>query len=513
MGKMCRHLLEKEHCKIFDEHNAAIENLDSTSIPYALRIYEDENPFASAMIVQDASVVRNPFADNVDPAVELLTTLEEVWEKGISLVVCTNRGVIEKAYRDRYLDRSYNTKIWFKILREFVQNGDITSLGDLRDNCAFDCRKPVFDESRVSYSFLDNHSLLVGSNIFDNLVKKATNDSYWMECCKCEQAALCPFKLNRDWLINDEARTMFLNVLCRAEILSGQIIVLREALAFISLLLAGCPRDYGNIHPCKWVQQKVEANDIFALSMRRLYMSLYSSYTRYGLEINSSLYKRQVDGITTLRSLIEDNDCIEAKIIDQVLTGASPSTDVGVERLVGVNGILKEIDPWRECLPPQFIDEWDGDLRVISSYENTLYSELEKRCTNLWSYLEELIEYTPSHETSLCHWSLRRWSSNFLIHFGSLMEGMTSWANELDEFITILETLVKDPSSRSPEERRRIGELDRQLELLLAAKSGDHATYDVIPLSESVLLSGRWVADNLRPRIDTRKVPASFQFL
>ena len=504
IGKLCRHLKRDIGCRVLDEHDVSIERLESTSIPYVLRIFERESRFASALIVQDASVVRKPFAADVDPATELTTTLEEAWEKGVSLVVCTNRGVIEKAYRENYLNPVFSTKPWFRVLRQLIENGEVTLHGDLGDNWTFDGDRSVFRKAKVTYSYLDNRSLLLGSGIFEALVQKAVAHSYWSSCRSCEVLALCPFKANRDWLANEEARAKFLHLLCRGEVLSGQIIVFREALAFLSLLLSGCPRDYANAHPCEWVSSRAESNDIFALAMRRIYMSVFSPFSAHGLERDDFHRNRQLGALSLLRTfLVDDNQ--SAAILDPVLRSHPPSTDVGVERLIGLDGIFPEIDPWRECLPPDFLDNWDGDLSTIAASEHPLFTEIEKQCSRTWASLEELSEVAASHETSLCHWALRRWSSNFLIHFGGLLHGRTSWAKELDEFISIIETLMKDQVHRSTEEKRRLRELDRQLEKLLAARAWDQVEHDTVPLSDSVTLSGRWVADKLRPSIDISK--------
>lgn len=509
MGKLCRHLVKDRSCRIMDEHDVPIEELEPTAVPYALRIYEDGNPFASAMVVQDASVVRNPFAPDVDPASELVATLEEAWGKGISLVVCTNRGVLEKAYRERYLDRDFNTKSWFKIMREFVEKGDTTLDGDLGGDWAFDSRRHVFEKAKVTFSYLDNRSLLLGSDIFDLLVQKATNESNWAICSGCEQASLCPFKANHDWLANADTRAKFLHVLLRAEVLSGQIIVFREALAFLSLVLAGCPGDYGNKHPCQWVREKARANDIFALAMRRIYMSVFASFSSYGLEVDPKFREQQLEALSLLNTLARDSNHDASEHLEHVMTASPPSTDVGVRRLTGSQGFLAEIDPWCECLPQDFLDEWDGNLAVMAAREHPLFTEIEKRCTQTWSQLEELIESTFSHEAPRCYWALRRWSSYFLVHFGGLLEGRTCWGKELDEFIKVLETIVKDPAHRTTEEKRRVRELDRQLEALLAAGVNEHSGQDAVPLSEAVTLSGRWVADNLRPRIDASRKSGS----
>lgn len=521
IGKLCRFLKKNHSCHILDENNISIEGLDETAVPYALSIYEDGNSYTTAMIIQDASVVRNPFAPDVDPASELIETVKEAWEKGVSLVVCTNRGVLEKAYREHYLDPEFNNNPWFKIIKGFVEDVDVTIEDTLGKHWDFDNPKKTFSSVIASHSFLDNRSLLMRGNdfhVFDLLVQKATHSSQWNICSNCEQISLCPFKANRDWLADEDARAKFLNILRRAEVLSGQIIVFREALAFLSFLLAGCPRDYGSIHPCHWVREKIQVNDIFALAMRRIYVGVFSSFSPYGLEGEKRLQKQQQEALKRLNELAKENGLEENKYLDHVVNGSPPTIDVGVKRLTGPQGLLAEIDPWRECLAQEFFDKWDGDFSVMSQYEHPFFTELEKRCIITWSQLEELIESIPSHEASRCYWALRRWSSTFLMHFGGLIEGLTSWNKELDEYIMVLETIVKDMNQRTTEEKLRIRDLNNELGKLLSTGENEQLGQDTIPLSETVTLSGYWVAENLRPQIDDSKklgknlsIPVKFQ--
>ena len=289
--------------------------------------------------------------------------------------------------------------------------------------------------------------------------------------------------------------------------LSGQVIVLREALALLSLILAGCPRDYGDKHPCQWVFEKARSDDVFALAMRRIYMSMFASFSTYGLEVETKLLVQQQESLRLLSELAEEANHETGSTLNHVINeNQPPSTDVGVGRLTGSKGILAEIDPWHESLPQTFIEEWDTDYSVIAKCDHPLFTEIEKRCTLSWMKLEELIEFTSLHESSRCYWALRRWSSNFHIHFGGLLEGRTYWGKELDEFIKVLEIVYKDPNSRTVEEKRRVNELDRQLEeLLVTSESNNPDNVDVVRLSDNVTLSGRWVSENLRPRIDTGK--------
>ena len=265
MGKLCRKLISNSECKVLDENNVPISELGDSDVPYVVFVYGKGDNYSSLRIVQDASVVRDPFSPNVDPALDLIDTLQESWNKGTSLVICTNRGVLEKAIWDKHTDVSVNSKKWFKILRDIDRVSNTSMHGHLDSRYPFDHKKTVFKEAIVSYSYLENYSLLIGRNTFDSLFESATDPTHW-NCCKtCTAINLCPFKANCDWLTQRDLRTAVLQLLKRAEVLSGQVIVFREALALISLFLAGCPDDYRShgIHPCEWVKTKVENKDFF----------------------------------------------------------------------------------------------------------------------------------------------------------------------------------------------------------------------------------------------------------
>ena len=80
MGKLCRRFISSYECQVQDEDGVALADLEPAAIPYAINVYEDGNKFATAQIVQDASVVRNPFSPNVDPATELLHFTDNLHE-------------------------------------------------------------------------------------------------------------------------------------------------------------------------------------------------------------------------------------------------------------------------------------------------------------------------------------------------------------------------------------------------------------------------------------------------
>lgn len=498
MGKLCRRLISSKGCQVRDERGIVITSLAPMEIPYALNIYENHKRYATAQIVQDASVVRNPFSPKVDPATELLYTMRRAWEKGISLVVCTNRGVLEKAHRDHHTNREVNSKPWFRMLAAIV-SADTALHGTIGDARAFDGRKTVFRVVKVGYSHLDNRSLLLGQNTFERLIQEATNADHWKPCISCGSKDMCPFKSNRDWLIDDEARTRVLQLLKRAEVLSGQVIVFREALAIISLILAGCPRDYDDGHPCEWVQKAISTNDVFSLATRRIYMCLLASYSPHGMESVGVLWKRQLTALRWLFDAMGETSNANRAAMERVVESQPPSTDVGVTRLLGASGIMARLDPCRDALPADFYGRWDTDFEATPDSGGLLFTPIERACVTIWKELEECLELASEYSVSEAHWALRRWSSNFLLHFGALLEGRSAWTKELDAFAELLTLMATSPESRTLDQRRSIRQLDDQIESLLNAIAGRQAE-NTVQLSEAVTLSGRWVRDNLKPR-------------
>ena len=494
MGKLCRRLTTAKGCQIQDEDGTKLTELADTAIPYALNVYEGSNRYVTAQIVQDASVVRNPFSSDVDPAAELMDTMKEAWTRGISLVVCTNRGVLEKAHRDNHTNKNVNTEPWFKILDAVIsKKGPLFTFGG---------RKTVFSEVKIDQSRLDNRSLLREQNTFDRLIQQAIGTEHWQACNACIYKNFCPFKANREWLIDDEKRMHVLRLLERAEVLSGQVIVFREALAIISLVLAGCPRDYDHRHPCEWVREAVQSQDIFSLASRRIYMCLFASHSPHGLEAVSVLHKRQMDALRELYIKINAADEKSRVAMKHVVIPPTrpPSTDVGVTRLLGPSGILAILDPCRESLPTDFYDKWDCDFITLGSNEETQFTLIEQECVKIWKQLEDFLELTSEHAVSAAHWALQRWSSNFLLHFGALVEGRSAWSKELDAFGGLL-TLVDIPrETQTAQQKISIQQLNTKVEILLNTVAGGIAE-NTIQLSEAVTLSGEWVRYKLKPKI------------
>jgi len=497
IGRLYREIIKKTDCIILDEEDRSVDQLSPDTLPYKLHVFESDNKFSSLIIVQDASVVSNPFSNEINPSQELLEVLKSAWLKGVSLVICSNRGIVEKAYRDNYLNDDVKNDKWFEILhRVATSDPDHCELGEFE----FTGKKRVFEKVQITLSQLDNESLLTGENneTFSMIVDTAVDSQHWDICQDCSAIDNCPFYANKRWLVNVQAKNNFLKIMRRAEALSGQTIVFREALALISFILAGNPRDYHNQSPCGWVHSKIETDDFIGLAMRRIYMSLFCSHTKYGLEPFEKIQQKQRDSIKVLRHNSPRTRTLN--MINNVLNTPSPSSDAGVTRLLGPNGILQEIDFLKTPMTTDFIENWNSSYEDFIEQGGELVSGIEKELVGFFFDLEDIIENSSDYQVAEAFRSIKRWSSNFLIHFGILFEGLSAWSDELDNYIEILQIVQKPNSQRSHDEKKKIHSTNEELEKLLLTDDADR-----IPLAGNrVTLYGPWVHRNLKPKINNK---------
>lgn len=500
VGRLARQLISEKGCRIVDETGTEIQQLSRSTVPYLLEVFEPGKRFRSVRIVQDASVVRSPYADDVDPAQDLLVTLRDAWGHGISLIVCTNRGVLEKAFRDTHLDPAYNQETWHKaILRKLIEqeSGDGFSVGPLPLNEG----RTAFTSILAKATCLDNRSLILGGRcILDRLIERAVTSENWGPCTACGVSVLCPFKANRDWLADSTGRAIIVQAFRRAEVLSSQVIVFREALALISFLLAGCARDCRDTSPCGWVHTLHKQGDIFGLASRRIYMCLFSAACPRGLECSPELRSRQLDSLQQLYRAPQCPPGLPKNALRAATENTPPSTDVGVARLVGREGVFSQLDAVQGPLPSLFYDRWDGNYEYLLGLQSPLVSELDRQCAATWVALETLAENMPTHLAADCYWAVRRWSSQFTLHLGVLCEGHALAAGQLDEFAELIELLWKAPASRTLEERRRHRGLALMIERLLNRADGDGGEVSGVRLSDHVTLDGDWADRHMRPQ-------------
>jgi hypothetical protein len=485
VGKLVRKLQSEDHAEFRTEKDNSgnlgllLSQIDKATIPYKIEMYEEALKYSSTWLTQDASVVSNPYSEIADPAHELIQLLKDAADKGVSLVICANRGVLEKAYEISERTHENTGKPWFVALNAARENA---SKDEIKVNDG--SKKTVFNAVDVTVSSLDDRSLLAGET-FDRLVAKAVASDNWSICEDCLASKCCPFKLNKDWLSTNVE--LFRQKLRVIELYSGQIIVFREMIALLSFVLAGCTRDYETLSACRWVEHKQKSNHYFALLSRRIYLSLFSSYTNVALESNDQDYRAQLSSITDLLSTSALN-AETLKAIDNLHDPAS--TDVGLARLLSADGGFAELDPIKELQGKELEQRWDVEPTSLCETDNEFITELEKKCFLIWHDLEVALDNYGDKAVPTYRW-LRRWFTQVTYRLGFFSEGKLLFEDEVKKYDSIL-----DNNEDSREQSIHLREVaDSLTQMLAISKEG-------IEIGPFVSISGNWVIANLFAEID-----------
>ena len=210
LGLLARRLRERGN-EIVSKDGVAVGESNEDWLPYLLEVREKGKPYRFAYLVQDASVVKDPFGEVCDPARDLADALRRAVARGTSLLLCTNWGVLQRLFDSGHTDQRMRDEPWFRALSASL--GKPKRGGIIRAGGGTSGERTVFDELEVTYEFLDNRSLLVNSDIFERLVEKATAEPRWDACSGCPSMLLCPFKANRDDLASDDLRRNVLDIL------------------------------------------------------------------------------------------------------------------------------------------------------------------------------------------------------------------------------------------------------------------------------------------------------------
>lgn len=484
-GTLARRLVDAGFA-VRDADGTELVDIAPDTIPYTLQVFEPGKNYACAYIAQDASVVPDPYAERADPAVALVDLLKEVAAKGRSLIVCTNRGVLERAYAAHYLDPSCNGSDWFKAVQVAV-------LGEDGFRRKFDgAERKLFESVDFNFTRLDQQSLLVGRDDFERLVEKAIEPQHWGVCRECAAHDRCPFFQNMRWLADVRSRAPFIKVVRHAEILSGQVIVFREALALLSLILSGCPHDYENGSPCSWVHRQIARGQFFSLLSRRVYMALFSAYAPYGLEPFADDREVQQRALKELArsAAAETSRLCEQAMREVVNMVPAISADVGVGRLVGPNGIFRSMDCASDIQANAFYEQWDDSGQPPFTHPPGLFSDLERCCAEIWLALRDAAEARGDVTSAAYRW-LSRWITAHTHRAGSLLSGTFAFSSEVESIVKILS--LEDPFNE--EGLLLIEQIEGDLWRMLDPNG------EGIQISAFSRLKGEWVKVKLKPRV------------
>ena len=505
LGLLARRLLERGY-EIVSEDGVAVGNSNADRLPYLLEVREKGKPYRFAYLVQDASVIRDPFGTVCNPAKDLVDVLRQAAARGTSLLLCTNWGVLQRLFDSAYTDQEMRKKPWFRAVSGALQK-DTEGSVTIQAGGGTSGEKTVFDKLEVTYEFLDNRSLLVNSDIFEQLVDKATAEQNWDACSGCPSIMLCPLKANRDDLASSILRRNVLDILRRAEVLDGQIIVFREAVALLSVFLAGCPDDHGRGRtPCEWVHDEAEGSRFFNLLARRIPSILFGATRLYGLEGPErdspgtvANRRKQISALKSIYDLLDGTSPVRKALAAVKLPGEL-STDIGVERLLGVDGTIPALDPSLEPRHAPALDKLVATASLRSGDESFSLGmrAIDKRCLQSWEEIFDVIAATgdPVTGQDLYFWA-RRWQTNCLAWFAAVAHGFTALQPELDSYLAFLKR-----SGEQAEQLATMRRLEGVLEKLLAPRGIDGIGGDVhVELATSLWLTGRWAEQQLRPRL------------
>jgi hypothetical protein len=497
LGRLARRLRDR-HLSVVTPDGIDVLAGTEDPLPYMLEVRATGMRFPIAYLVQDASVVRDPFAEECDPARDLAETLADAWARGISMIVCTNWGVLQRLLDLGMKEVEVRNSPWFAAVRAANDRASNSVKIHVAPG-----RRTLADCIDVTFEYLDNRSLLLRSTDFDALLIEATRAEHWSACTGCPSAFRCPFLANRDDIADADYRQGVLRVLRRAEVMSGQVIVFREAVALVSLLLSGCPNDYRAAgSPCEWVHERSSEENVFALLARRVPALLFGSWAPMGLEPEdnvigrASARSRQVETLNTLLSEVAHQPLVRSALDSALVQRLS--FDVGVARLLGPQGVLAQLDPALDPLNSRAVDH--EAARLLDSATSAPRGptpglrSLELECVSIWNILSDAAEsaQTSPHGVGSYFW-LRRWQCRCLGWTCALMTGTTATREELDDYIATVAAHVQ-----GGEGVRRRATLEKALADLLSSKMDGAFS---VPLASSMWLRGEWAKRALRPRL------------
>ena len=497
IGKYYRHLSEDYSFKFRKGGNLFdIVNLGPNEIPYRIEVSKKGEKHALCWIIQDASALRDKFCEQAEPARDLVEELKEAYNKGVSLIICANRGVLEAAHNLLISEDKYKKGKWkqiLKVIKAFYSGNSISEFNIGEDN-----PRAPFREVAIRTRALDNSSLLINSSAFNDLINNAVDRKNWSVCDSCLVAGYCPWKLNRDTLADNDGRESTLQILRQVEAFDGQVIVFRGALAFLSYLLAGCPRDYiNNETPCEWAQRQFDSRDFFSLLSRRIYMQFFSSSTPDGLEPKG---KRQENQLKVIKEAVERagdlNESVKATLQKVLNRTGRVSTNVGVQWMLGSNGLLSRLDPLLAPWNKDMLDSWGGETASLTRGQGPFVTKLEKVCGEALEAFEDSIESGDSKNKQELYSELRRWISSITLRLGGFKAVNTAWASELNDFIEILKISQTPPGQRSTEAFQILAHFEEKLN-----KAFDPTPNDgFVPANANFEISN--IGDDLKPRVE-----------
>ena len=483
--------------KSFIEAGWTCEELNESKTAYKYCWKRPGDKFSSVWFIQDASSVKNAFLDNSDEALDLAKELEDASRRGVSVVVCANRGILGRVMETSEYRESDN---WSNSIPGLLHNQS----DELKDINLGDKIIKLTSEELDAESLTSNKAIII-----KDLLNTIVNEPRWSACEDCSYTKHCPLFANKESFKNDANQNRFINLLKHSEILSGQIMVFRELLAFTSLIFAGASIDYLNEHPCDWVRDRVDSKNLISLLSKRFYYVMFSSNEPSGLERNTNLKKQQ---LTKLNKLLEfyKREGVLNSTLDSFLGTSLPTTEYGINRFLGEDGSVSSLDPVRSGLDNSFLNDWSVDSNEINNSIEAInedFTFLEKDAIKFWKETIDFIDKGSFEDASSLAKLIERWSSSFLLRMGGFYKDKTWMKDNLDEYCKILETLL--PANKRPDSEKKslVKKVQKELDKILLDLSDMPADIKGVRISESLVVSGEGIDNHIKIKIENSTNP------
>jgi hypothetical protein len=416
--------------------------------------FESQLPKGSMWLIQDVSV---PRSSGSNPAEDLLAALDLCVTPGAHFLACANRGMLLRATR---IARSETNYAWLAPVLESV---DEQSRESAKASTAIFSKELKGKQVEIRVWPLDHESILFGQgegnpwaepagSVLDQILAKAVSEENWEKkaCGNCACQSVCPMLGDAIWLRDDGRRHSALKILRTGEVLSGQRIVLREALGLISMVLVGSPSDFvesgGLAHPCEWVHGRVnpvsgkpkDPRALLQLLSHRAYQDVFGRPTPTGLALD--LVHRGRDN--WLPEAFKPLGPVGNFVSDALLeVDQEFAKQAGPLRLVGHVGVLPPLDPaidsaW--CARHSIsTDGQAAELRQIGAAHQ---GELEKELGDLVEALENAAKSLPPHaDMAKAFAAIYRWASTIYLRLAGLALGETPVSESVGNYLTLLQ--------------------------------------------------------------------------
>jgi hypothetical protein len=416
----------------------------------------EPKPGTSLVLIQDISV---PKAAGSRPEVDLLQELNQALASGNNAVVCANRGMLLRAVR------AARARPEFSHLVSELEKIDKNSQESSTQSVSRWTFKSGSHEADIRVWPLDHESVMLSDgadgwsnptgSLLDQIVAKATGAANWETgaCARCAMRSVCPFLNDALWLRDPARRRGFLRTLRHAEALSGQRIVLREALGMLAMVLVGTPSDFvvgqKGEHPCDWVHKHgapppgkeiPPLAGVLELLSHRIYVDTFGRHRPAGLDIETPSLPGGDTWIT---------DALQRSTPEAAAAAASAKAldkhfakQAGPPRFAASNSVFSLLDPARDCgwcnagkLDP------DSPVEAIAATTVANSSALEAALLTHYEELQAGIKAQPQHaDVTRQLAALARWFSGFYLWMAGLATGSSALAPVLDDFLVLLAT-------------------------------------------------------------------------